>query len=249
MQHFENCICIAQARIIGGHKRPPHICTIAYHPSSDQLLRLCIPFVQGQSPSIKRWRQFSFVGTKDGMGNDTRDESWNLLRFTSTSTTPLPLNERRSVHCRILSSYRYEAELNQQKDSIGLLIPIPETLKFTQERLSSRREDEAKELDRALMLQEKGIWYPTFKIKVRGAFMREGKKCHFDKQIIAWDLYEALRLGGDRDPFQAIDTYRNPYLIIGNLAAIRNSFVVVGVLSAPDGAIERCAIHQQLALV
>lgn len=248
MQLFENCVCIAQARVIAGHKREPHICTIAYQPSTDQFLRLCIPFVHGRSPLLKRWRLFSFQATKDDMGNDTRDESWNLSQLLTVSRHTISDKQKAQLHSRILSNYRYETELNNQRDSIGLLIPVPETLKFTREHLSARRPDEAKELERAQMLHEKGIWYPNFKVRVRGCYMRDGQRCTFNKQLIAWDVYEALRLGGNRDPFAAIDTYRNPYLIIGNLAAQRMAWVVVGVLSAPDGAIERHAIHQQLVL-
>lgn len=249
MQLFDDCICIAQARVIGGYKREPHICTIAYQPSADRFLRICIPFLQGRSPVIKRWRVFSFEGTKDHLANDTREESWNLVRVLQTSQQTIGDKLKRDLHCRILSNYRYECELNDQRDSIGLLVPIPDTLKFTREHLSARRPEEAKELERVQMLHEKGIWYPNFKVKVRGCYMRDGQRCTFNKQLIAWDVYEALRLGGNRDPFAAIDTYRNPYLIIGNLAAQRKAWVVVGVLSAPDGAIQRHAIHQQLALV
>jgi len=36
-------------------------------------------------------------------------------------------------------------------------------------------------------------------------------------------------------------------LIVGNLAAQRNAFIVIGVLSAPNNAIDQFAINQQLA--
>lgn len=249
MKTFDGCICIAQARVIAGYKREPHICTIAYHPDSDQFLRLCIPFVKGLSPTIKRWTVFSFEGTKEGLANDTREESWNLVRVLGRPSRTLTAKEKAAIHRCILSSYKYESELNDQRDSIGLLVPVPETLRFTQERLSARRDDERKELERSAMLKEKGIWYPGFKVKVSGSYMKDGKRSHFNKQLLAWDVYEALRLGGNRDPFAAIDRYQHPYLIIGNLATQRRGWVAVGILSAPPGAIEECALHQQLALV
>lgn len=249
MQTFEDCVCIAQARVIAGFKREPHICTIAYQPSKNQFLRLCIPFVKGYSPLIKRWSLFTFDATKDGLANDNRDESWNLVAMTRASAKALSKKQKDEIHRKILSTYKYESELNVERDSIGILVPVPETLRFTQERLSARREDEKKELDRAVMLKQKGIWYPNFKVKVSGSYMKKGKKNAFNKQLLAWDVYEALRLGGKRDPFAAMDTYRNPYLIIGNLATQRRGWVAIGMLSAPDGAIEECAIHQQLALV
>lgn len=249
MERFNDCICIAQARVIAGFKRDPHICTIAYQPSTSQFLRLCIPFVHGRSPLIKRWRLFSFEATKEGLGNDNRDESWNLVSMSHVDRKPITEKQRREIHCKILSTYKYESELNEQRGSIGLLVPIPESLRFTQEHLSARRPDEAKQLERVAMMKEKGIWYPSFKVRISGRYMKDGQAKQFHKQLIAWDVYEALRIGGNRNPFAAINTYRNPYLIIGNLAAQRNSWVVVGVMSAPDGAIENHALQQQLSLV
>lgn len=249
MQTFEDCVCIAQARVIAGFKREPHICTIAYQPAKNHFLRLCIPFVKGRSPLIKRWSVFSFEGSKDGLANDNRDESWKLVTMTKASPKILGTKQKEIIHRKILSTYKYESELNEERDSIGLLVPVPESLKFVQERLSIRREDEKKELERAEMLKAKGIWYPNFKVKISGHYLKDGKRNSFNKQLLAWDVYEALRLGGNRDPFAAIDRYRNPYLIIGNLATQRRGWVAVGVLSAPDGAIQECAIHQQLALV
>jgi hypothetical protein len=248
MAVFDDCVCIAQARVIAGFKREPHICTIAYQPSKSQFLRLCIPFVQGQSPTIKRWRMFSFEGVKDGLGNDTRDESWQLVRLLSYSRERITQRQQRELHCKILASYRYESELNEQRDSIGLLIPIHNSLRLIQDWLSPKSDDDAKELQRVAMLKEKGIWYPSFKVRVKGKYLKDGTPKSFDKQVLAWDVYEALRIGGNRNPFAAIYSYRNPYMIIGNLATHRNSWVVVGILSAPDHAIEHNAFHQQLAI-
>lgn len=250
MKRFEDCVCIAQARVIAGRKREPHICTIAYQPSADQFLRLCIPFKPGRSPLIKRWRTFSFEGTKEGLNNDTRSESWCMTKMLHRAREPVKDSYKRFLHGRILSAYRYESELNEQRDSIGLMVPIPDSLRLVRESLSPRRPDEAKELERCALLAGKGIWYPSFKIKISGRYMKDGERRPFNKQLIAWDVYEAERQigqGESRDPYQAIYSYRNPYLIIGNLATQRNSWVVVGVLSAPDGAIERHAIHQQLS--
>lgn len=248
MARFDDCVCIAQARVIAGFKREPHICTIAYQPSSNQFLRLCIPFIQGQSPTIKRWRLFSFEGAKEGLANDTREESWQLTKLIGVSRDQITSRQQRDIHCQVLSSYRYETELNEQRDSIGLLIPVHETIRLIQDWLSPKSEDDAKELQRVALLKEKGIWYPSFKVRIKGKYMKDGKPKPFDKQVLAWDVYEALRCGGNRNPFAAIYNYRNPYMIIGNLATQRNSWVVVGILSAPDRAIQRHALNQQLAI-
>lgn len=249
MQTFENCVCVAQARVIAGRKREPHICTIAYQPSTSQFLRICIPFSLNRSPLIKRWSLFNFLGTKEGLGNDNREESWNLVDLQRLPAKPLTKKEKNAIHESILSEYKYECELNEDKDSVGLLIPIPETIQMRQEHLSWHREKDRKELERAEMLKQKGIWYPPFRVMVKGSYMKNGRRCNFDKSLLAWDVYEALRLGGNRNPFDSIYRFRNPYLIIGNLATQRRGWIVVGVLSAPDGAIDRCAINQQLAIV
>jgi hypothetical protein len=248
MPIFEDCVCIAQARVIAGHKREPHICTIAYQPSTSQFLRICIPFVLNRSPLIKRWSRFSFDGTKEGLGNDTRHESWNLRELQRLPGKPLTQKQKNSIHQSVLAEYKYESELNEAKGSIGLLIPIPETLRLYTEHLSPRHEEDCREIERVKLLESKGIWYPAFRIKIEGYYMKNGKRAKFDKQLLAWDFYEALRQGDGRNPYAAAYSYRHPYLIIGNLATQRRGWVVVGVLSAPDGAIENCAIHQQLEL-
>ena len=82
-----------------------------------------------------------------------------------------------------------------------------------------------------------------------GQFRKEGVLKTFNKQLLAWDVYEALRQqeeGIDRDPFAAIDKYKHPYFITGNLASKRRAFMVVAVLSAPQGALNM-AFNQQLA--
>jgi len=246
MAVFKDCVCIAQARIISGRRKGSHICTIAYHPADDQFLRLCVPFSVGRSPVIKRWSVFNFDGTKDGLGNDTRDETWNAAqiyrRAVKTAT-----GDRNFIHSKILSQYKYESELNQNRSSIGLLMPDKPSLRFYRESYNPNDEKDSKQLDRAKYMANQGIWYPGYKIMVKGAYQCEGRTKKFDKQLLSWDVYEADRRGSV-DPFQQIYSYRNPYMILGNLATKRRAFMVIGIHSAPDGYIEKYAINQQLAL-
>jgi hypothetical protein len=243
---FNDCICLAQARVIAGRKREPHICTIAFHEPSELFLRFCLPFQVNRTPAVKRWQRFDFQGDKESLTNDNRRETWHYGSVLGKSAT-VSQREQTALHGKILRQYQYEHELNEERSSIGVLIPA-KGFKLWQEHLSPNEPSDAKELERCKLMAEQGIWYPDFKVMVKGSRMVDGDKRSFKKTVVAWDVYEAIRTGRS-NPFQAIYGYRNPYFIIGNLATQRNAFIVVGVLSAPDGAIERSAINQQMALL
>ena len=243
---FNDCICLAQARVIAGRKREPHICTIAFHEPSELFLRFCLPFQVNRTPAVKRWQRFDFQGDKESLTNDNRRETWHYGSVLGQSAT-VSQREQTALHGKILRQYQYEHELNEERSSIGVLIPA-KGFKLWQEHLSPNEPSDAKELERCKLMAEKGIWYPDFKVMAKGSRMVDGDKRPFKKTVVAWDVYEAIRTGRS-NPFQAIYGYRNPYFIIGNLATQRNAFIVVGVLSAPDGAIERSAINQQMSLL
>ena len=243
---FNDCICLAQARVIAGRKREPHICTIAFNEPSELFLRFCLPFQVNRTPAVKRWQRFDFQGDKESLTNDNRRETWHYGSVLGKSAT-VSQREQTALHCKILRQYQYEHELNEERSSIGVLIPA-KGFKLWQEHLSPNEPGDAKELERCKLMAEKGIWYPDFKVMAKGSRMVDGDKRSFKKTVVAWDVYEAIRTGRS-NPFQAIYGYRNPYFIIGNLATQRNAFIVVGVLSAPDGAIERSAINQQMSLL
>lgn len=248
MPIFKDCICVAQARVIAGHKRDSHICTIAYQPEQSRFLRLCIPYVPGRSPALRRWSCFDFEGTKETLPNvDTREESWDAVSLVRGPVLTKD-SEKRQVHRALLAEYRFEGELNANRQSIGILIPEPRSLDFSLKRFNPHNPADQKKLGHQQLMAAKGIWFPPFEVQVKGKYRKDGQLKPFNKQLLAWDVYEALR-NTDKgvDPFEAIYRYRNPYMITGNLPKRRNSFMVIGVLSAPDGAIERCAIHQQLA--
>jgi hypothetical protein len=243
---FNDCICLAQARVIAGRKREPHICTIAFHEPSESFLRFCLPFQVNRTPAVKRWQRFDFQGDKESLTNDNRRETWHYGSVLGKSAT-VSQREQTALHGKILRQYQYEHELNEERSSIGVLIPA-KGFKLWQEHLSPNEPSDAKELERCKLMAEKGIWYPDFKVMAKGSRMVDGDKRSFKKSVLAWDVYEAIRTGRS-NPFQSIYGYRNPYFIIGNLATQRNAFIVVGVFSAPDGAIERNAINQQMSLL
>lgn len=246
MQIFDDCICIAQARVIAGRVKQPHICTIAYHQPSNQMLRFCLPFNLNQRPDVKRWHCFGFQGDKTELGNDTRRETWRFGRVVSKSG-PITEKQKANMHRKILSCYRYEHELNDEKASIGILVPDG-PLKLWQEHLSPNDPEDAVEIERGRQMAANGIWYPDFKVFIRGHRRVNGERKSFQKMLVAWDVYEAIRIGSV-NPFQAIYGYKNPYIITGNLANQRRAFICIGVLSAPDKTIEQSAINQQLTLL
>lgn len=232
---FKNCICIAQARVIEGKKKKAHVCTIAYHEPTDSFLRLCLPFEKGKETGIRRWHRFSFEGSQQAL--DTRAESYEFGKLISIDKQ-LSLSDRFTLHRKILSLYQYESELNDDRKSIGLLVPEPGSLRFRRKPLTER------EQEYRLLMKKKGLFFPDYKIYITGRSAQF--KNRFDKQLVQWDLFEAIRK--NVDPFPALMSFKNPYIIIGNTPWKRDSFMAISVLSAPSGAVNH-AHFQQLTLV
>lgn len=232
---YDDCVCIAQARVIEGKRKKAHICTIAYHQSTDNFLRVCLPFNQQTETGIRRWMTFSFDGEKTQ--SDTRRESvaFGSLQHVGKRLTD---SQRLDIHARILAHYKYEEELNQQRHSIGILLPVPGSLSFELQELDAR------EFEYRRLMADKGIFFPDFKIYVSGRRTKDGN-C-FRKQLLQWDVVEAIRKGVD--PFSAISSFRDPYIIMGNTPWVRNAFMAVSILSAPP-RVKQAAHNQQLTLI
>ncbi len=232
---YEQCVCIAQARVIEGKRKKAHICTIAYHQPTDDFLRVCLPFNKQSETGIRRWMTFSFDGEKTS--SDTRRESvaFGSLQHVGKRLTD---SQRLQLHARILAHYKYEDELNEQRHSIGILLPVPGSLSFDLQDLDDR------ESEYRCLMASKGIFFPDFKIYVTGRRTKDGNS--FRKQLLQWDVVEAIRKGVD--PFSAISSFRDPYIIMGNTPWVRNAFMAVSILSAPQGA-KLSAHNQQLSLI
>lgn len=231
---FEDCICIAQARVIEGKRKKAHICTIAYHEPSDKFLRICLPFERRNNSAIRRWSRFTFKGSKNPQ--DTRSESYDFGELLAVSGT-LSGPEQKQTHKQILSHYMYEDEMNEKKRSIGILLPMRSSFSFETAPLEEREKEY-----RSIMLS-KGIFFPPYKIYVSGK--RSKDKRPFKKQLLQWDVYEAIRQ--NRDPFPKLQSFNDPYIILGNTPWTRNSFMAISILSAPSAA-KQHAYHQQLKL-
>jgi hypothetical protein len=232
---FKNCVCIAQARVIEGKRKKAHICTIAYHMDGDQFIRVCLPFSRDQETGIRRWSVFAFDGDK--IPNDTRAESYDFGRLLGVGDK-LSEAHRQELHQLILSHYQYENELNEHRRSIGILLPLPGSLSFELSPLDTREQEYRK------LMAAKGIFFPDFKLYVCGRRTKDGNP--FRKQLLQWDVFEALRKGVD--PFSALNSYRDPYIIMGNTPWVRNAFMAVSILSAPPKA-KLSAHNQQLSLI
>lgn len=232
---YDQCICIAQARVIEGKRKKAHICTIAYHQPTDDFLRVCLPFNKQSETGIRRWMTFAFDGEKTS--SDTRRES---VAFGSLQRVGKRLTnaQRLELHTRILAHYKYEDELNEQRHSIGILLPVPGSLSFDLQDLDERESEYRR------LMADKGIFFPDFKIYVTGRRTKDGNS--FRKQLLQWDVVEAIRKGVD--PFSAISSFRDPYIIMGNTPWVRNAFMAVSILSAPPRT-KQAAHNQQLTLI
>jgi len=232
---FKNCICIAQARIIEGPRKKAHICTIAYHEDLDSFLRICLPFEYGKDTKIRRWSRFCFEGQKPE--KDTRVESYEFGKLLSIDKQ-LSANEKILLHQKILSLYQHESELNENKKSIGIIVPEPSSLEFQTKPLTER------EVEYKNIMKSKGIFFPDFTVRVIGKSGQFKRK--FNKQLVQWDVFEAIRK--DIDPFLSLKSYKEPYIITGNTPWKRDSFLAISILSAPKSLTVH-AHHQQLSLI
>ena len=235
MQIFDNCICIAQARVIEGKRKKAHICTIAFHETSNSFVRICLPFDRSKESNIRRWNRFSFRGKADP--SDTRLESFAFAELISVQGK---INEekKRAIHRKILQKYKHEKEYNESKQSIGVLLFEPGSVRFKQKPLTDREEEYRQ------IMADKGLFFPSFKLYISGKSSQF--KSRFEKQFVQWDFFEAIRKGND--PLDAYNTFLEPYIILGNTPWKRDSFMAISILSAPLGY-KRFACEQQLSLM
>ena len=236
MALYEDCVCLAQARLIEGKRKKAHVCTIALHRPSGGFIRLCLPFNSSPESEIRRWDVFSFEGSPDEM--DTRRESVGLQVFLGKHGQATN-GERKDIHKHILSTYKYEQELNEERQSVGILLFDKDTVSFEEGPLSSREEEYR------LIMQDKGLFFPNYKLYMTAK--SEGYQSrHFRKQVLEWNFFEAIRKG--LDPLAAFGQYKHPYAILGNTPYQRNGFMIVSFLSAPSGFMSY-AYQQQLSLI
>lgn len=216
-------VCLAQARVIAGRTRKPHVCTIALHNESGALIRVCLPFASRADLPIRRWTLFDLECDNDP--RDQRDNTYSFgTAFVGGSLSPA---NRFLVHQHLLSLTQPERIVNEQRKSINVLVPDPTSVSYyvtDDEKAEQHKENCAKH----------GLFFPEVKVRVKGKTI-EGKP--FDKQLVDWQVIETIRRGDD--PFGRLTRYALPYFITGNLAHQRNTFIAVSVFSAPP-TLSRC---------
>ena len=240
-KYFKDCVVIAQARVIEGKKTPPHICNIVWDLIDNNFIRITCPFSFKEKP-LKRWEKFSFWGDKVNIiPGDTREETWGINN-SSLRTDHIKLNtaEKNELHKNILnnySKYNSEQKLNEDKKSIGILIPRKSALKIYRELCP-------KEVERKKQMNQDGLYHSEYVYKITGKklekniWFKNKEQKNFEKTLIARDIIEVERQRRYVDLNNIIHSYKNPYIIIGNTPFKRNAFVAIGILSAPEKYIE-----------
>ena len=246
MKLFNNCVVIAQARPIKGKKVDSHVCNILWDRISEQFIRITCPFSL-ERKTIKRWDIISFWGDKKNvLNNDTRKETWGIYgNEYKISKYKLKNKEKDEIHKDILKNYaKYDCEnkLNKERKSIGILIPKRSTIKIYTNNLHTE-----KEMETIKRMKEEGIYYSDYNYKIAGKkyenkYIKSEEK-YFDKTLVARDIIEAERQNRHKNINQIINNYKNPYIVIGNTPFKRNTFVAIGILSAPEKYIEDYALE------
>tara|TARA_B100000424_G_C22856266_1_gene456476 strand:- start:34 stop:810 length:777 start_codon:yes stop_codon:yes gene_type:complete len=246
MKLFNNCVVIAQARPIKGKKVDSHICSILWDRISEQFIRITCPFSL-ERKAMKRWDIITFLGDKDNvLNNDTRKETWGIYgNEYKIHKDKLTNKDKNQIHKDILKNYaKYDCEnkLNKERKSIGILIPNRSTIK-----IYTNNTHTEKEIETIKRMKEEGIYYSDYNYKIAGKkyenkYIKSEEK-YFDKTLVARDIIEAERQNRHKNINQIINNYKNPYIVIGNTPFKRNTFVAIGILSAPEKYIEDYALE------
>jgi hypothetical protein len=234
---FNNCVVIGQARVIEGRKTEPHVCTLAINleakEEKDLLIRFCPVFDRKDYAFPKRWSHVSFVGTRDNKihKRDKRYSSWGIDEdYPFDTHEKVSGSERNEIHKLLLNNFLPEEELNKQRRSIGVMLPIKSMeFKWVKDESCERHH---KNMD---------LYHPERKLMVTGKKNElDGRLKRFKKTCVAWDVIEAYRKNN-----KIILSHNNPYCVIGNVLSHPISWVVVAILSAPDGYIDKYAFKKE----
>tara|TARA_X000001382_G_scaffold15420_1_gene9831 strand:+ start:4986 stop:5723 length:738 start_codon:yes stop_codon:yes gene_type:complete len=234
---FNNCVVIGQARVIEGRKAKPHVCTLALNleakEEKDLLIRFC-PVFKRRSLFPKRWSYVSFIGTRKNKihPTDKRYSSWGIDDEHPIEIFPekASQSERNQIHKLLLGSFLPEEKLNKERRSIGIMIPV-KSMKF------KWFDDEGCKRHHKNM----DLYHPDKKLMLLGKKNElDGRLKNFKKTCVAWDVIEAYRKNN-----QITLPHNNPYCLIGNVLNYQRSWVVVAILSAPDGYIDRYALKKE----
>lgn len=217
-------VCIAQARVIGGNKKAPHICTISIDLDNGELIRTCLPFGSTSDMPVRRWSIFEV--TVEKLSADTRAESYFIVESANNICgDKLTNSEQKYMHTHLLNLATCEEQLIEDNKSIG--IKLVKDLKLHFLSLDTKH----KGIQR-VMNNRYSLWYSDKMLRVSGADIITQKS--FNRLLLDWPFMEALRKNMTyKDLRLAIDRMKHPYLITGTHVRRRKSFMAISVLSSP----------------
>lgn len=217
-------ICIAQARVIGGNKKAPHICTISLDTDTGDLVRTCLPFGSSIAMPVRRWSAFEV--TVEKLSADTRAESYFVVENAENMCgDKLTYSQQKAVHAHLISLAVPEEQLVDENRSIGVKLIQDIKLHFLS--LDTKHRG-----IKSVMHNKYGLWYSDKMLKVSGKDLLTEKP--FNRLLLDWPFMEGLRKNIPYDDLRfAVSRMKYPYLITGTHIRRRKSFMAISVLSSP----------------
>lgn len=217
-------ICVAQARVIGGNKKAPHICTISLDADTGELVRTCLPFGNTSDMPVRRWSVFEVKLEK--LSADTRAESYFVVEDAdNVCGDKLTNSQQKTVHKHLLSLAVPEEQLIEENRSIGVKLIQDIKLHFLS--LDTKHTG-----IRHVMNNKYGLWYSDKMLKVSGKDLLTEKP--FNRLLLDWPFMEGLRKNMPYSDLRfAVSRMKYPYLITGTHIRRRRSFMAISVLSSP----------------
>lgn len=220
---LKNLICLAQARVIGGNKKTPHICSICIDQDNEELVRVCLPFAARSLMPIRRWSEFTCDLEKQS--NDSRKESYFInLNGNNQYKGELSPSRKNLIHKQLAGFVKDEEVLICEGSTIG--VKLVKNIKLSFQSLSEKHVK-----IKQTMESKYGLWYSEKTIKIVGEDFITSKK--FNRLLLDWNFAEAYRKTNNVLAIkQTLQSYKHPYLITGTTLQRRKSFMAISVLSS-----------------
>lgn len=236
MIHLENIVALGLAvpeQISDGRKT---VCLAAYHED----LRLIRIYPCRADMGLNRWRKFSAYVERNPQ--DTRMESFKLVgskdQWDSLSVTTgslLSRTDRAILLDKIVNSTgSCVKEINSIRFSLGLIKPYA-----IHDVYLADNPTYLKPIQHGIALMEADGWVKTkanYPFQPRIKYQCTPTCPGHDQSILEWGAFEWMRQNPGRE-HQLIDNWRlrdanyHHYLLVGNQASHRNSFVVINLIN------------------
>lgn len=220
---LKNLVCLAQARVIGGNKKTPHICSICIDQENKELVRVCLPFAAKSLMPIRRWSEFTCDLEKQS--SDSRKESYFInLNGNNQYKGDLSASRKNLIHKQLAGFVKDEEILISEGSTIG--VKLIKNVKLSFQSLSEKHVK-----IKQVMESKYGLWYSEKAIRIVGEDFITSKK--FNRLLLDWNFAEAYRKINDASAIKEIlQSYKYPYLITGTTLQRRKSFMAISVLSS-----------------